>query len=72
MHPLIYAVIGVGLAATAVTVYAFASAKDGYEDEKGFHGIQPKPKRPRRPKTSGTATDEGETAVHPYAPRHSG
>jgi hypothetical protein len=72
MHPLFYAVLGVALAATAVTLYAFASATDGYEDEDGFHVIQSKTKRPRRRNPSVILTDESDTAVNPYAPHHPG
>lgn len=37
MNPLHYAVIALGLAAIAVTVYAVLSAVNGYEDDEGFH-----------------------------------
>lgn len=39
MNPLIYTTIGVGVAAVAVTWYAIVSAKDGYEDETGYHPL---------------------------------
>ncbi len=37
MYPLILILAGVGAALVAVTWYAVVSAKDGYEDETGFH-----------------------------------
>lgn len=47
MNPLIYVLIGVALAAIAVTVYAFASAKEGFEDQEGFHRVaKPQSKKP--------------------------
>jgi hypothetical protein len=38
---LILAVLLLGLAAAAVTAYAFFTAEEGYEDEDGFHPMPP-------------------------------
>jgi len=39
MFPVFLAIIGVGVAALAVTWYAVVSAVEGYEDESGFHPV---------------------------------
>jgi hypothetical protein len=66
MNPLIYAAIGVGLAAIAVTVYAVLYAQDGYEDEEGFHGIEPDT---RQPASAERDLGHDDPAVHSYASR---
>ena len=39
MNPLIYVVAALSLGAIAVTIHAFLSAPEAYEDEEGFHVI---------------------------------
>lgn len=39
MVTLIIAAAGITVAAIAVTIYAYATAKNGFEDEEGFHAI---------------------------------
>lgn len=48
MLMLLFIALGVLMAAAAITtVFALFRAKDGYEDETGFHfGVQPCPPRP--------------------------
>lgn len=42
MNILFYFMIIVAAVAVVTTVYAFAAAKDGYQDESGFHpGLEP-------------------------------
>ena len=43
MLTVIIAMGGVASAAVAVTVYAFVTAKNGFEDEEGFHAVVPTP-----------------------------
>ena len=47
-----FVLVVLGLAAIAMTVHAFLSARSGHEDEKGFHAV------PRRP---GHETDESKS-----------
>ncbi|MCC6537213.1 MAG: hypothetical protein IT162_06660 [Bryobacterales bacterium] len=37
MNPLIYAVIGLAVLALGATLYALFTAREGYEDDAGFH-----------------------------------
>lgn len=46
MFPLILICAGIALAALAITWYAVFSAREGYEDETGFHST-PRGKRRR-------------------------
>jgi hypothetical protein len=39
MSPLFYVLIAVSIGAVAVTIHAFLSAPEGYEDEDGFHTV---------------------------------
>jgi len=41
MLTLLYIGVIFAIPAAVVTVYAIVSAKDGYEDELGFHAISP-------------------------------
>ena len=48
--PLLLVILGlIGLIATAVTVVAFVTAPDGYEDETGYHRLQPSGRRRMAP-----------------------
>jgi len=41
MNPLFYVAMALSLGAIAVTVYALLSAPEGFEDEQGFHTLNP-------------------------------
>jgi hypothetical protein len=53
-NPLFFAAIFLGLAAVVVTVYAFCTAEEGYEDEEGFHSVS----SPEEPTTDGKESAE--------------
>ena len=62
MNPLFYVAMALSLGAIAATLYALLSAPEGYEDDEGFHSLQPK--RPEAPtKTADDGADEG---VHTF------
>jgi hypothetical protein len=50
MSPLLYVAAVLSLSAIAVTIYAFISAPEGYEDKQGFHAFR------RRRKSEGLVT----------------
>ena len=69
MTPLIYTLIGVGVAAVAVTWYAVMSARDGYEDDSGYHALPRDPKKGTElvPQQSSNGRPEDEdSSVPPY------
>jgi hypothetical protein len=69
MTPLFYTAIGVGLAAVAVTWYAVMSARDGYEDDTGYHPLQGDTEKGTNPMAGRSSTErpaEKDESVPPY------
>jgi hypothetical protein len=64
MIPFFYATAVLSLAAVAVTVYAFATASDGYEDDEGFHAVRP----PAQPKPEKKEAETEDSSLPPYLP----
>lgn len=62
MNATFYAAAAFGLAAVAVTVYAFLTAKEGYEDDEGFHAIR------SRDESKGTAAASKHDHPDPESP----
>lgn len=63
MNPLIYVALVLGVSAIAVTVYAFLSAPEGFEDERGFHAIR---SHEAPPDSTASQTHGNETGAHPF------
>ena len=42
MNPLLYVAAVFSFGAVAVTICAFLTAADGFEDESGFHAVEPR------------------------------
>jgi hypothetical protein len=62
-----YVAIALGVGAIAVTVYAFFSAPEGFEDEEGFHAIR---KRARLKPSNHAAESSPNAGVQPkFYPR---
>jgi hypothetical protein len=67
MNSIFYVVIALSVSAIVVTVYAFLSAPQGFEDEEGFHAIR---KRTTPTATAHPAEDSSNAGVHPrFYPR---
>ena len=62
MNPLFYVAMALALSAIAVTLHALLTAPEGYEDEEGFHSLQPKPP----PKPHRTADNGADQGVHTF------
>ena len=62
MNSLLYVAVALSVGAIAVTVYAFFSAPEGFEDEEGFHAIG---KRADSKTSMHTAEDSPDAGVQP-------
>lgn len=65
MLTVILAAAGLGVAVIAATVYAFATAEDGFQDDDGFHPVIT-PKR-----TADGADEKSDEALTLYPEAHS-
>jgi hypothetical protein len=63
MNPLFYVAAALSLGAIAVTIHAFLSAPEAYEDEEGFHVIHRNPARTHRVRAR---DGHGAPKVHPH------
>ena len=67
MNSLFYVAIALSVGAIAVTVYAFFSAPEGFEDEEGFHARR---RHPGSTATPRAAEDSSNAGIHPrFYPR---
>ena len=67
MNGIFYVAVALSFGAIAVTVYAFLSAPEGFEDEEGFHAIR---KRSHSRASAHAAEETSNAGVQPkFSPR---
>lgn len=66
MTLLFYALSVLAVLAIAATVFALVSARDGYEDQAGFHPAEPERPPPPTTVSSVSKPDQGKASVHSF------